>query len=67
MCTMTADPIFEDVLAAAERIRDHVHRTPVMTSRAIDDITGARLHFKCENLQKVGVFKARGAQRPSLI
>jgi threonine dehydratase len=61
MCTMKDDPTFEDVLAAAERIRDHVHRTPVMTSRAIDDMTGARLHFKCENLQKVGAFKARGA------
>jgi threonine dehydratase len=58
---MKGDPTFEDVLAAAERIRGHVHRTPVMTSRAIDDMVGARLHFKCENLQKVGAFKARGA------
>ena len=58
---MNGDPTFEDVLAAAERILGHVHRTPVMTSRAIDEITGARLHFKCENLQKVGAFKARGA------
>jgi len=49
------------VLAAAERIRSHVHRTPVMTSGAIDQIAGAHLHFKCENLQKVGAFKARGA------
>jgi threonine dehydratase len=55
------DPTFEDVLEAAERIRGHVHRTPVMTSRAIDGIAGARLFFKCENLQKVGAFKARGA------
>ena len=61
MSTVTGDPTFEDVLAAAERIRGHVHRTPVMTSRAIDGIAGARLHFKCENLQKVGAFKARGA------
>ena len=58
---MICDPTFEDVLAAAERIRGHVHRTPVMTSEAIDEIAGARLHFKCENLQKVGAFKARGA------
>jgi len=58
---MNGDPTFEDVLAAAERIRGHVHRTPVMTSRAVDGIAGARLHFKCENLQKVGAFKARGA------
>jgi threonine dehydratase len=58
---MNGDPTFENVLEAAERIRGHVHRTPVMTSRAIDGITGARLYFKCENLQKVGAFKARGA------
>jgi len=58
---MKIDPSFEDVLAAAERIRGHVHRTPVMTSRAINEIAGARLHCKCENLQKVGAFKARGA------
>ena len=58
---MNGDPTFEDVLAAAERIHGHVHRTPVMTSSAIDGIAGAHLHFKCENLQKVGAFKARGA------
>ena len=58
---MDRDPSFEDVLAAAERIHGHVHRTPVMTSSAIDGIAGAHLHFKCENLQKVGAFKARGA------
>ena len=58
---MSGDPTFEDVLAAAERVRGHVHRTPVMTSSAVDDIAGADLHFKCENLQKVGAFKARGA------
>jgi len=58
---MNGDPSFEDVLAAAERIRGRVHRTPVMTSSAIDAIAGAQLHFKCENLQKVGAFKARGA------
>jgi threonine dehydratase len=58
---MNGDPTFEDVLAAAERIKGRVHRTPVMTSRAIDEIAGAQLHFKCENLQKVGAFKARGA------
>ena len=61
MADMNGDPTFEDVLAAAERIRSHVHRTPVMTSSAIDAIAGAQLHFKCENLQKVGAFKARGA------
>ncbi len=58
---MNGDPTFEDVLAAAERVRGHIHRTPVMTSRTVDDIAGADLYFKCENLQKVGAFKARGA------
>jgi threonine dehydratase len=61
MAGMNGDPTFEDVLAAAERIRGYVHRTPVMTSSAIDGIVGAHLYFKCENLQKVGAFKARGA------
>jgi len=55
------DPTFDDVLAAAERIRGHVHRTPVATCAGIDGIAGAAIHFKCENLQKVGAFKARGA------
>jgi threonine dehydratase len=60
------DPSFEDVLAAAERIRGFVHRTPVMSSSAIDGLAGARLSFKCENLQKVGAFKARGASNAVL-
>jgi threonine dehydratase len=50
-----------DVYAAAERIRPFVHRTPVMTSRRLDEMTGARLFFKCENFQVSGAFKARGA------
>jgi len=50
-----------DVTAAAERIRGHVHRTPVLTSSTIDGELGARVFFKCENMQKVGAFKARGA------
>jgi len=51
----------EDVRRAAERIRDHIHRTPVVTCRALDERAGRRLFFKCENLQKVGAFKMRGA------
>ena len=54
-------PTLEQVRAAAARIAPHAHRTPVLTCRALDKITGARLHFKCENLQKVGAFKFRGA------
>ena len=56
------DPIsLADIRAAHDRIRDHIHRTPVLTSATLDALTGARLFFKCENLQKVGAFKARGA------
>src|SRR3954454_14400790 len=50
-----------DVQAARERIRSHVHRTPVLTSRQINARVGARVFFKCEIFQKVGAFKARGA------
>ncbi len=52
---------FEDVRAARARIAGHVHRTPVLTSRQLDALTGARLFFKCELFQRVGAFKARGA------
>jgi threonine dehydratase len=49
------------IRAAHARIRPHVHRTPVLTSRSLDAVAEAALFFKCENLQKVGAFKARGA------
>ena len=49
------------VRAAHARIRSHVHRTPMLTSRSLDAAAGSKLFFKCENLQKVGAFKARGA------
>jgi threonine dehydratase len=54
-------PAFADVLAAAARIAGRAHVTPVVTSRTLDGIAGARLHFKCENLQRGGAFKFRGA------
>ena len=54
-------PTYQDVEAAHDRIAPHIHRTPVLTSRFLDELTGARLFFKCENLQKAGVFKVRGA------
>jgi threonine dehydratase len=54
-------PEFEDIKQAHERIKRFIHRTPVMTSRLINEITGGSLFFKCENLQKVGAFKFRGA------
>lgn len=56
-----APPTFADVLAAAERIAGHVRRTPVTTSASLDRATGATLFFKCENLQRTGAFKLRGA------
>lgn len=49
------------IRAAHERIRSHIHRTPVLTSARLDEASGAKLVFKCENLQKIGAFKARGA------
>jgi len=54
-------PNAKDIDAAYSRIRSFVHRTPVLTSESINAITGAQLFFKCENLQKVGAFKFRGA------
>ncbi len=50
-----------DIRQAAERIRPHAHRTPVMTCRSLDERVGAQVFMKCENLQKVGAFKFRGA------
>ncbi len=54
-------PKAEDILAASQRIASLVHHTPVLTSISIDKMVGAKLFFKCENLQKVGAFKYRGA------
>lgn len=52
---------FDSVRAAHERIRPYIHRTPVLTSSRLNEASGASLFFKCENFQKVGAFKARGA------
>jgi threo-3-hydroxy-L-aspartate ammonia-lyase len=52
---------YEDIAAAHERIKSHARRTPVMTSRQADALTGAKVFFKCENLQRMGAFKFRGA------
>ena len=54
-------PTYDDVVAAAARIAGQAHRTPVLTSRIADEETGAQLFFKCENLQRMGAFKFRGA------
>jgi len=55
------EPGREDIIAAAERIQPHLHRTPILTCSAINHLIGAQVFFKCENLQKAGAFKSRGA------
>jgi threonine ammonia-lyase medium form len=52
---------FEDIKAAADRLAGQAHRTPVVTSRTFDELVGATVFFKCENLQRGGAFKFRGA------
>ncbi|MEM8743733.1 MAG: beta-hydroxyaspartate dehydratase BhcB [Pseudomonadota bacterium] len=54
-------PTYDDVIAAHERIAPYIHNTPVLTSTYFNGLTGAELFFKCENFQKAGAFKARGA------
>jgi threonine dehydratase len=54
-------PTYEDVVEAAERLRGHANPTPVLTSRTVDGEFGGRVFFKCENLQRMGAFKFRGA------
>jgi threonine dehydratase len=55
------NPDFRQIQIATERIRPYIHRTPVLTSSSLDRLTGVRVMLKCENLQKVGAFKFRGA------
>lgn len=52
---------YADIVAAAERLSGHAHRTPVLASRTVNARTGAQVYFKCENLQRAGAFKFRGA------
>jgi threonine dehydratase len=54
-------PVYSDVATAHERIRSLIHRTPVLTSTSINNILDCNIYFKCENFQKVGAFKFRGA------
>jgi len=61
MTTLPKLPTYDDVVAAAGRIEGIAHRTPVLTSRILDDEMGAHVFFKCENLQRMGAFKFRGA------
>lgn len=54
-------PSVSDLAEAHDRIRPHIHRTPILTSTFVDEASGARIFFKCENLQRIGAFKIRGA------
>ena len=54
-------PTYDDVAAAARRLEGVAHRTPILRSRTADELLGAQLFFKCENLQRTGAFKIRGA------
>lgn len=54
-------PCFEDILTAARRIQPYAHKTPVLTSHTLNDKLNCKIYFKCENFQKVGAFKFRGA------
>ena len=51
----------KDIASAHDRIRPYIHRTPVLTNNSLNEFTGANLFFKCENFQKAGSFKIRGA------
>ena len=53
-------PTYEDVARAAQTLKGVAHRTPVLTSATADRLTGAKIFFKCENLQRMGAFKFRG-------
>src|SRR5262245_31574067 len=61
-----AVPTQQDIEEAHTRIKPYIHQTPVLSSRGIDELIGGELFFKCENLQKVGAFKARGAMNAVL-
>ncbi len=63
---MNRIPTDSDIEQAHERIKPYIHRTPVMTSMSLDEMAGCQVYFKCENLQKVGAFKARGAMNAVL-
>ncbi|HCH49512.1 MAG TPA: threo-3-hydroxy-L-aspartate ammonia-lyase [Proteus sp.] len=54
-------PVYQDVINAHQRILPYINKTPVFTSRTINEITGAQFYFKCENFQRMGAFKFRGA------
>ena len=58
---LQSEPVKQNIIDAYERIKNHIHRTPILTSSSLNSIFGCELFFKCENMQKVGAFKFRGA------
>lgn len=54
-------PTADDILAAEQAIAPYIHQTPVLTSQSLNDLVGAEVYFKCENFQRIGAFKMRGA------
>ncbi len=63
---LQTQPTLEDILASHELIKRHIHRTPILSSRQINKKAGAKIYFKCENFQKTGAFKMRGALNTAL-
>lgn len=63
----TSIPDKESISEAHRRIGDYVQRTPIITSKSLDELAGCHLFFKCENFQKIGAFKARGAMNAALL
>ncbi len=66
MQKLTARPTLADIQTTHEAIQPMIHRTPVLTSQSLNRITGSDLYFKCENFQKIGAFKMRGASSAAL-
>lgn len=66
MSYMESRPTLDDIHAAHARTCAHINRTPVVVSRTVNEETGCDFHFKCENMQRIGAFKARGAMNAVL-
>jgi threonine dehydratase len=63
---MNSVPTRQDIIAAHARIVSYIEKTPVLTSQSLDELAGCQIFFKCENFQKIGAFKARGAMNAAL-
>ncbi|MBM4171907.1 MAG: pyridoxal-phosphate dependent enzyme [Ignavibacteria bacterium] len=63
---LLTEPTEEDIISAQQRIKNQIHRTPILTSKSLNEIFGCQMFLKCENFQKVGAFKFRGASNAVL-